>query len=168
MIVQCPNCKTKYSLEEALFAGRAGAQVRCRKCQASFTVSASPMRQSAPQPAAAEATQLAGVGEGLELPIGKIVALSATKGPLTGQVFRLDKPRVLVGRQGADIELADPEVSRKHCSVEVHGATATLVDLGTTNGTFVDGEKIQSRELEHLSEFRIGATTLLFMVTDEE
>ncbi len=168
MIVQCPNCNMKYSLEEANFAGRASVQVRCTKCQASFTVCASPVRQPAPESLVAEATRLARAGEGLELPIGKIVALSATKGPLTGQVFRLNKPRVLVGRQGADIELADPEVSRKHCSVEVHGATATLVDLGTTNGTFVDGEKIQSRELEHLSEFRIGATTLLFMVTDKE
>ena len=168
MIVQCPNCKMKYSLQGANVAGRAGMQVRCTKCHASFTVSASPVRQPAREPAVAEATRLARAGEGLELPIGKIVALSATKGPLTGQVFRLNKPRVLVGRQGADIELADPEVSRKHCSVEVHGATATLVDLGTTNGTFVDGEKIQSRELEHLSEFRIGATTLLFMVTDEQ
>lgn len=70
-----------------------------------------------------------------------------------------------MGRSGADIVLYDPEVSRKHCAIEVHGSTATLIDLGTTNGTFVSKKSIDRFQLEHLSKFRIGATTLMFTVT---
>ena len=62
--------------------------------------------------------------------------------------------------------LYDPEVSRKHCAIEVHGSTAALIDLGATNGTFVAGKSIQSCQLRNLSKFRIGSTTLLFTVTD--
>lgn len=61
----------------------------------------------------------------------------------------------------------DPEVSRKHCVLEVYDSTATLTDLGTTNGTFMEGKRIQSCQLKHLSKLRIGATTLLFTVTDK-
>jgi pSer/pThr/pTyr-binding forkhead associated (FHA) protein len=59
-------------------------------------------------------------------------------------------------------------VSRRHCAVEIHGNTALLIDLGSTNGTFVEDKKIDTAELEHLSEFRIGSSTVLFSVTDEE
>jgi pSer/pThr/pTyr-binding forkhead associated (FHA) protein len=52
--------------------------------------------------------------------------------------------------------------------IEVRGSTATLIDLGTTNGTFVAGKSIKTYELEHLSKFRIGATTMLFTVTDNK
>ncbi len=43
-----------------------------------------------------------------------------------------------------------------------------MQDLGSANGTFVDEQKIQTCKLEHLSEFRIGATTLMFTVTDKQ
>jgi pSer/pThr/pTyr-binding forkhead associated (FHA) protein len=52
--------------------------------------------------------------------------------------------------------------------IEVRGSTATLVDLGTTNGTFVAGKNIKISQLEHMSKFRIGATTLVFTVTDKK
>src|SRR5438309_5934747 len=103
-----------------------------------------------------------------QLPAEQTVALAVIEGPARGQVFRLSKARTILGRSGADVVLRDPEVSRKHCAIEVHGSTATLSDLGTTNGTFVSAKRIQSCELEHLSKFRIGATTLLFTVTDNK
>jgi len=59
-------------------------------------------------------------------------------------------------------------VSRKHCAVEVHGTTAVMMDLGSGNGTFVDEQQVQTCKLEHLSEFRIGSTTLMFSITDKE
>jgi pSer/pThr/pTyr-binding forkhead associated (FHA) protein len=103
-----------------------------------------------------------------QLPVDQTVALAVIEGPARGQVFRLTKPRIILGRSGADIVLYDPEVSRKHCMIEVRGSTATLVDLGTTNGTFVAGKNIKISQLEHLSKFRIGATTLVFTVTDKK
>jgi pSer/pThr/pTyr-binding forkhead associated (FHA) protein len=93
---------------------------------------------------------------------GKVVSLVVIQGPLKGQVFPLTKPKVLLGRQEADIILDDSEVSRKHCALEVHGSTAVLADLASTNGTFVDDEKIETHELQHMSEFRLGSTVMMF------
>jgi predicted Zn finger-like uncharacterized protein len=103
----------------------------------------------------------------LRLPEGKTVSLSVISGPVKGQLFRLSTPRVVVGRSGADVTITDPEISRQHCAIEVRGPKALLIDLGTTNGTYVDGQRVQSQELHHLMEFHIGQTTVMFTVTDK-
>lgn len=173
MIVQCPSCQTKYRLEEKQFAGHPELKLRCTKCNTTFTAhgsaaaaapAATPPPGAAPMP---EATLVSGKGPQLKLPADKRVALSVTQGPAKGKVFAINKPRVVVGRQGADIAVDDPEVSRKHCALEVHGTTAMLVDLGSTNGTFVNEKKVETSELEHLQEFRVGGTTLMFTVTQK-
>lgn len=145
--IECPHCGADYPTDEQTFAGAAELRVQCSKCHSEFVI-------KAPQ------------ADRLQLPAGQTVALAVVSGPSRGQVFRLSKPKVVVGRSGADIVLYDPEVSRKHCAIEVHGSAATLIDLGTTNGTFVDGKSIRRSPLEHLSKFRLGATTLVFTVTD--
>jgi predicted Zn finger-like uncharacterized protein len=146
MIVECPHCGASHTVDEKQFAGASRLQDQCKQCHSSFTIKAPP---GLPQ-----------------LHAEQTVALAVIEGPARGQVFRLSKVRTVLGRSGADIVLYDPEVSRKHCAIEAHGPTATLIDLGTTNGTFVAGKKIKTCQLEHLSKFRIGATTLLFTVTD--
>ena len=108
--------------------------------------------------------QTAGMREAPQLPNFKKVSLLVTEGPLKGKTFPIEKPQVLVGRNQGDIVVEDTKVSRSHCVVEVHGLSALLVDLDSVNGTFVDDKKIESCELEHLSEFRIGNTTLMFAV----
>ncbi len=172
MIVQCPKCQAKYRLEERHFGRCTGVQVLCTKCQTSFAVKAPAGKDDTARaaifPTMPEATVVGRKGSALRLPEGKAVALVVMQGPLKGKSFRLTKPRVVVGRSGTDIVVEDPEVSRKHCALDVHGSTALLVDLGSTNGTFVDEQKIETYELEHLSEFRIGATTLMFTVTDKD
>jgi len=67
---------------------------------------------------------------------------------------------------GTDIVVDDSEVSRQHCALEVHGAKVLLVDLGSTNGTFVGGQRIEASEIEHLGEFRIGGTTFMLTAFD--
>lgn len=170
MIVQCPQCLTKYSLDESRFAGSASIRGRCKTCQSLFTVDL-PAKPAAPPPPPSssniEGTRVSRGGVDLRLPEGKIVSLSVTEGPLKGQIYRLTSARVVLGRSGTDIVIADPEVSRRHCAIEVRGSHATLIDLGTTNGTMVDGKQIARHELEHLSEFRIGMSTLLFTITDQ-
>ena len=146
MTVECPHCGADYSVDEKQFAGKSKLKAECQHCHSSFVVNAPP--------------------ELPQLPADQTVALAVIEGPARGQVFRLSKPRVVLGRSGADIVLYDPEVSRKHCAIEVHGSAATLIDLGTTNGTFVGGKSIKKFELGRMSKFRIGATTLLFTVTD--
>jgi hypothetical protein len=148
MNVECPHCGANNPVEEKLFASDSRVHVECVQCHSNFAVSAP--------------------NDDPQLPADQTVALAVIEGPARGQVFRLTKPRIILGRSGADIVLYDPEVSRKHCMIEVRGSTATLVDLGTTNGTFVAGKNIKISQLEHMAKFRIGATTLVFTVTDKK
>jgi pSer/pThr/pTyr-binding forkhead associated (FHA) protein len=90
------------------------------------------------------------------------------KGPFKGAVYPITKPELTLGRVEADLMIPDTQVSGKHCTLEVRGTSAILRDLGSTNGIFIGNEQVKTVTLEHLSEFRIGATTLMFTVTPEE
>ena len=101
----------------------------------------------------------------LKLPAGKKFSLAAISGPDSGKTFPIEKPRVVIGRAGADVSLSDPEISRNHAAVEFEEEQITLVDLSSTNGTFVNGQRIQSSALENYGEFEVGSTTLMLIVT---
>jgi len=104
----------------------------------------------------------------LELPKDKRFSLAVIQGASTGQIFPIAKTRTLIGRTGADINLDDPEASRQHAVVEILGDTAILRDLDSTNGTFVDLNRIQQEILNNHMEFRIGTHVLMFIVTEVE
>jgi hypothetical protein len=104
----------------------------------------------------------------LQLPPGKRLSLAIIDGPDTGSVFRLEKPRVTIGRSNADLTLNDTEASRQHAAVEVRDTLFLLNDLGSTNGTMIDGRRItEPTELQNQTEFQVGGTTLMLIVTDE-
>jgi predicted Zn finger-like uncharacterized protein len=147
MIVKCPHCGANYPLDEKQFASKSKIKGQCKWCNSSFVINAP--------------------SEHPQLPLKQTVALAVIQGPARGQVFRVTKSQTILGRSGADIVLYDPEVSRKHCAIEVDGSTVTLVDLGTTNGTFVDGKRIDRCQMKHFSKIRIGATTLVFTISDK-
>jgi pSer/pThr/pTyr-binding forkhead associated (FHA) protein len=63
-----------------------------------------------------------------------------------------------------DVQLKDSEVSRRHAMIEVAGDEAALLDLGATNGTYVDGQRIDRTQLGNRAEFTVGSTTLMFIV----
>jgi predicted Zn finger-like uncharacterized protein len=104
----------------------------------------------------------------LELSAGKRYSLAVLQGAATGQIFPLSKPRIILGRAGADINLDDAEASRQHAAVEILGDHAILRDLGSTNGTFVELQRIQQQVLTNQGEFRIGSHVLMFIVTEIE
>jgi predicted Zn finger-like uncharacterized protein len=104
----------------------------------------------------------------VELPKDKRFSLAVIQGAATGQIFQITKTRTTLGRSGADIDLDDPEASRQHAMVEVIGDHAIVRDLGSTNGTFVDLERIEQQVLNNHMEFRIGSHVLMFIVTDVE
>src|SRR5207245_6614087 len=93
---------------------------------------------------------------GLRLPAKKKVVLSIISGPSKGEVHTLTKPRIVVGRQGADIALNDPEVSRHHCLLEVRDTYINLKDMDSTNGTFYEEERVRAAMLQDGTEFRVG------------
>jgi pSer/pThr/pTyr-binding forkhead associated (FHA) protein len=61
--------------------------------------------------------------------------------------------------------LDDAEVSRWHCSIEVKENVIRLRDLDSTNGIYLDDEKVRAAELQHESQFRIGSCVIQVQVT---
>jgi len=67
--------------------------------------------------------------------------LVAGSGPLDGRRFELDG-EIVLGREDATITLADEETSRRHAAIRVVEGAVVIEDLGSTNGTYVDGRRI--------------------------
>jgi predicted Zn finger-like uncharacterized protein len=104
----------------------------------------------------------------LQLPKDKRFSLAVIQGAATGQIFPISKTRTVIGRSGADINLDDPEASRQHAALEIVGDVAILRDLGSTNGTWIELERIEQHQLGNQQEFRIGSHVLMFIVTEVE
>lgn len=69
--------------------------------------------------------------------------LILAKGEPKGKEIVINKFPATIGRDpGCDVVIASPKVSRKHCRLEDRGGRVTLVDGGSGNGTFVNGQKI--------------------------
>jgi predicted Zn finger-like uncharacterized protein len=102
----------------------------------------------------------------IQLPKDKRYSLAVIQGVATGQIFPIAKTRTIVGRSGSDINLDDPEASRQHAALEIVGDVAILRDLGSTNGTWIELDRIEQHELSNQQEFRIGSHVLMFIVTD--
>jgi hypothetical protein len=80
-----------------------------------------------------------------------------------GQPHQLDKQVTVVGRAlDADIVLDDAGVSRRHAEVHLIGGRARVIDLGSTNGTFVDGERVHASDLTDGSTITVGRTRITF------
>ncbi len=77
------------------------------------------------------------------------------------QVVSVDGDTVLIGRgSDCDVRLDDPLASRRHCRLERLGEEVFLVDLGSANGTWIDGQQVDRRPLTAQDLIRIGGTTL--------
>jgi hypothetical protein len=95
------------------------------------------------------------------LPEACEVSLDVVGGPDAGQIFRVERSRILIGRGDVEVPLGDRKISRRHASLEVYGASCVLLkDLGSTNGTFVNGARAASAELQDGDVIRLGETTL--------
>ncbi len=87
--------------------------------------------------------------------------LIIVEGPNEGRSFDLGGASVLGRDTSAGIVLEDPEASRRHASVSAEGSTLAIEDLGSTNGTFVNGAQIGGRErLGDGDVVKIGGTEL--------
>ena len=80
-----------------------------------------------------------------------------------GQRHELDGERAVIGRsKDCDIQVSDPNVSRRHAEIRRDGNSYTLVDLDSTNGIEVDGKRVKRLELHDGSRFTIGSTEIVF------
>lgn len=96
--------------------------------------------------------------------------LLVLSGPQFGEVFDLPSGQeVVIGRRGdCGVQLFDDGVSRRHAAVTAGAGEARLVDLGSANGTWVGGERVQEAVLRDGVRFLVGAhSTLKFVLSDD-
>lgn len=94
------------------------------------------------------------------------IALVIVRGGSPGARFDL-REDAIIGRVDAGILLDDDEVSRYHAIVRVGDRGADITDLGSTNGTFVDGRRLTGRAaLVEGSLIRVGQTELRVVTAD--
>ncbi|HEX5450646.1 MAG TPA: DUF3662 and FHA domain-containing protein [Gaiellaceae bacterium] len=80
-----------------------------------------------------------------------------------GNRHEIEKRRVVIGRsREADIQVEDPNVSRRHAELQQEGATWWLVDLDSTNGVEVGGKRVKRVKLEDGARFVVGSTEIAF------
>jgi len=75
----------------------------------------------------------------------------------------IDKRRVVIGRaKDCDIQVHDPNASRQHAELRQEDTSYWIVDLDSTNGTEVNGQRQKRAKLEHGDRIVVGSTELVF------
>lgn len=96
-----------------------------------------------------------------------VAGSSPGTGVEAGSTFELQTPVTLLGRgTDCDLRLVDPGVSRHHAELRVEDTQVVLVDLGSTNGTFVNGQPVRRVGLTNGTSVTLGRTTLVFRQDD--
>ena len=179
MIFECNSCKKKYKFDESKFGDKQKVKVKCPNCgniielenPASTQTVTKISKENIIESTQEEQEQTIVPGKVtdkslLKMPEGKKISIAVIQGNQVGEVFKITKPRVIIGRSGADFILNDLEASRQHAAIEIMGDRILLRDLGSTNGTFVDEKPITTAYLDNQSEFRIGTTVFMLIITE--
>ena len=88
----------------------------------------------------------------------ELVALTANR-----QRYEITKRRSTIGRsKECDVQIADPNISRRHAELTQEGATYWIVDLDSTNGLEVNGLRVKRAKLGHGDKITIGSTEISF------
>ena len=93
--------------------------------------------------------------------------IAVIDGEQPNAVHRILQYETLIGRGGdPQIGVNDELVSKRHCLIRVDGPVCTIQDLGSRNGTWINGRKMQDERalrLRHLDEIQIGTTRLFVL-----
>jgi transcriptional regulator with GAF, ATPase, and Fis domain len=95
--------------------------------------------------------------------------LLATSGPLKDSTIPLPEGEITVGRESSNVvAVVDPSVSRKHCLLRREEGRFLIQDLGSRNGTQVNGALAKEQWLRHGDEIAVGDSVFLFLLDDED
>src|SRR5262249_30040333 len=94
----------------------------------------------------------------------EVFALTVIQGPETGTSLSIGAEpsgRALIGKSPiCALRLTDREVSRRHASLRIERNVVVIMDLGSTNGTFVNGVSVREASLRGGETIRMGATVM--------
>lgn len=83
-------------------------------------------------------------------------------GSNVGEMYKLESSEMILGRSSScTIRLTDDGISRNHAKLTMRDGKGTLEDLGSANGTIVNGDPIRHHELRDGDKIRLGTTTIL-------
>ena len=89
--------------------------------------------------------------------------LELVSGSETGRIIRLSGPSLVIGRGAeADLRLADAGISRRHAELRVDANSVVIDDLKSTNGTSVNGRRVDSAVLADGDRISFGATVIVY------
>ena len=95
--------------------------------------------------------------------------LLVLSGPLKDSTIPLSESEITIGRDASNgIAVTDPSVSRKHCRVSLQDGKFHVRDLGSRNGTLVNGGGVEEQYLQHGDEIATGDSSFLFLIDEEE
>jgi len=119
-------------------------------------------------PAAAAVAETMPMGADAPVPAasgGAQAELNIESGPDAGHTHRASDHALRLGRSpDNDVILRDPATSGHHARVETRGGQFWVVDLGSTNGTYVNGEAIQEKQLNSGDRLTIGQNSVHFTI----
>ena len=90
----------------------------------------------------------------------KLVVLA---GPRCGETISIEASTTIGRDASSQLCIPDHLISRRHCAVELTEGRCTLRDLGSSNGTYVNGMPVRERRLAHGDRIRAGDSVLLFL-----
>jgi hypothetical protein len=93
--------------------------------------------------------------------------LVVAKGKTTVREIPLGGPNTIIGRRtDCGLRIPSPLVSRQHCEIKCSGNRLVVRDLGSSNGTFVNGSKVKQKELKSGDTLGVGPITFIIQLGD--
>ncbi len=85
----------------------------------------------------------------------------------SGELIKLRRDATILGRENGDVLINDHEVSSTHCQIQNIGGTYHIFDMNSTNGTYVNNERIVKAKLSPGDQIGLGRVAFQFVLEDE-
>src|SRR5215468_3106210 len=89
--------------------------------------------------------------------------LIVIRGLNVGEMYKLGAAESIIGRgQGCEVEILDDGISRRHAAIAIGAGGVTLRDIGSRNGTYVNGQRVEAPVALHDGDkIQLSSTTIL-------